>query len=118
MEEAYWNLTYHSYEQIVKTTGCRRPCIYLQYKLIGKKIPITRPRKSFVYALWAASTSVEVAKETAIYSLDSLVADFGGVLSLFLGVSFMTLWHLLLAMMPRLHASLLACFDRIYHKKA
>ena len=119
MERAYWNLTYHSYEQIVKTTGCRRPCIYLQYKLMGKKIPFSKfPSKSFVYSLWAPAPSVEVAKETAIYSLDSLVADFGGVLSLFLGVSFMTLWHLLLAMMPRLHASLLACFDRIYHKKA
>ena len=119
MEEAYWNLTYHSYEQIVKTTGCRRPCIYLQYNLIGKKVPFLKfPDKSFVYSLWAPAPSVEVARETAIYSLDSLVADFGGVLSLFLGVSFMTLWHLLLAMMPRLHASLLACFDRIYHKKA
>ena len=77
MEEAYWNLTYHSYEQIVKTTGCRRPCIYLQYKLIGKKIPFLKfPSKSFVYSLWAPAPSVEVARETAIYSLDSLVADF------------------------------------------
>ena len=119
LEEAYWNLTYHSYEQIVKMTGCRRPCIYLQYKLIGKKVPFLKfPDKSFVYSLWAPAPSVEVAKETDIYSLDSLVADFGGVLSLFLGVSFLTLWHLLLAMMPRLHACFLACFERIYHKEA
>ena len=112
LERAYWNLTYHSYEQIVKTTGCRRPCIYHQYKLIGKKIPIGS-YKGYIYSLWSPAPSVEVARETDIYSLDSLVADFGGVLSLFLGVSFMTLWHLLMAMMPRLCASLLACFDRI-----
>ena len=46
---------------------------------------------------------VKVAREAAVYGLDSLVADFGGILSLFLGVSFMTIWHLLLALLPKLH---------------
>ena len=40
----------------------------------------------------AVSKSTEVKKEELIYPLSSLVADFGGSLSLFLGVSFMTLW--------------------------
>ena len=31
--------------------------------------------------------------EVLVYPLASLVAEFGGTLSLFLGVSFMTLWH-------------------------
>ena len=48
--------------------------------------------------------SEKVAKETAVYSLDALVADFGGTLSLFLGFSFMTLWHPLLALLPKLEA--------------
>ena len=115
LEKAYWDLTYHSYEQIVKTTGCRRPCIYHQYKVIGKKIPFMNfSNKTFVYSLWSPASSVEVASETAIYSLNSLVADFGGVLSLFLGVSFMSLWHLLLAILPRIRN----CFDKIYHQGA
>ena len=54
----------------------------------------------------------KVAKETAVYSLDALVADFGGTLSLFLGFSFMTLWHLLLALLPKMQA---LC-KRIFHK--
>ena len=29
-EELYWNLTYFDYESIVRRTGCRRPCAYLQ----------------------------------------------------------------------------------------
>ena len=83
---------------------------------------------------WSVGFSVEVARETAVYGLDSLVADsivtiiiiiititmiviiiimiviiivkvadFGGMLSLFLGVSFMTIWHLLLALVAKLH---------------
>ena len=31
-------------------------------------------------------------REELLYTLESLVAEFGGTLSLFLGLSFMTLW--------------------------
>ena len=33
-----------------------------------------------------------VEREDLLYTLESLVAEFGGTLSLFLGLSFMTLW--------------------------
>ena len=33
-----------------------------------------------------------VEREELLYTLESLVAEFGGTLSLFLGLSFMTLW--------------------------
>ena len=35
---------------------------------------------------------LDVKTEMPIYSWEDLVADFGGTLSLLLGVSFMTLW--------------------------
>ena len=52
---------------------------------------------------WSVASFVEVSKETEVYGLDSLVADFGGMLSLFLGVSFMTIWHLVLALLAKLN---------------
>ena len=89
---------------------------------------------SMLFFLMLINTKFEqVAREAPVYSLDALVADFGGTLrwfllfyssrfhftclvffllgvvsftefhvfSLFLGFSFMTLWHLLLAALPR-----------------
>ena len=56
---------------------------------------------------WSVASFVEVSKETEVYGLDSLVADFGGMLSLFLGVSFMTIWHLLLALLSKLNMYML-----------
>ena len=44
---------------------------------------------------------VEVATETYIHNLDSLVADFGEILSIFLGVSFMTIWHVFISLLPK-----------------
>ena len=41
-------------------------------------------------------------KEQLIYSLPSLVAEFGGTLGLFLGFSFLTLWDRVLFMEKRI----------------
>ena len=43
-------------------------------------------------ALMIPSPHVRVETETLVYPFSSLVAEFGGVLGLFLGVFFMTLW--------------------------
>ena len=42
--------------------------------------------------LWNTSPYMLVEKEFLLYSLESLVAEFGGTLGLFLGFSFMALW--------------------------
>ena len=50
------------------------------------------------FSLWAVSNSTLVETEHLIYPWTSLVAEFGGALGLFLGVSLMTIWdgiHLL-----------------------
>ena len=51
---------------------------------------------------------VEVAREAAVYGF-----DFGGMLSLFLGVSFMTIWHLLLALLSKLNMHM---YIRVYRE--
>ena len=47
---------------------------------------------TFGYALWNMSPYVLVETESLLYSIESLVAEFGGTLGLFLGFSFMALW--------------------------
>ena len=46
----------------------------------------------FAFSLWATSTKTTIRTEQLIYPLASLVAEFGGTLGLFLGLSFITLW--------------------------
>ena len=42
--------------------------------------------------LWNTSPYMLVERESLLFSLESLVAEFGGTLGLFLGFSFMALW--------------------------
>ena len=44
--------------------------------------------------LWNTSPSLLVEKEMLVYTVETLVAEFGGTLGLFLGFSFMNLWDL------------------------
>ena len=47
---------------------------------------------TYGYVLWNMSPFVLVETESLLYSIESLVAEFGGTLGLFLGFSFMALW--------------------------
>ena len=47
---------------------------------------------TFGFVLWNMSPFVLVETESLLYSIESLVAEFGGTLGLFLGFSFMALW--------------------------
>ena len=42
--------------------------------------------------LWAVSEYTQIVEEVLVYPFESFVAEFGGALGLFLGVSFMTIW--------------------------
>jgi hypothetical protein len=78
---------------IAELTGCRKPCKYKKYSIIGEKTPTSfESSDSFTVSLWAVSNDTTVEKEVLIYSLASLMAGFGGTLGLFLGFSFMALW--------------------------
>ena len=48
--------------------------------------------KGVAFSLWALSENTRVATEQLVYPVSSLIAEFGGTLSLFLGVSFVTIW--------------------------
>ena len=42
--------------------------------------------------VWNTSPYLLIEQEKLVYSLESLVAEFGGTLGLFLGFSFINLW--------------------------
>ena len=46
----------------------------------------------YKFSLLAVSSTTRVENEKLIYPMSSLVAEFGGTLSLFLGFSFISLW--------------------------
>ena len=46
----------------------------------------------YKFSLLAVSGTTRVENEKLIYPMSSLVAEFGGTLSLFLGFSFISLW--------------------------
>ena len=70
----------------------------MKYSLMGEKHISSFLTDHFLFSLWAVSNSTLVETEMLIYPWSSLVAEFGLALSVFLGVSFMTVWdgiHLL-----------------------
>ena len=77
---------------IMKLTYCNKPCRYHKYRIVGDMHTTTFNSSAFVFSLVASSNDTLVETETLIFPWTSLVAEFGGTLSLFLGVSFMTVW--------------------------
>ena len=85
--------------KIKEVTGCVKPCRYNKYTFIGERDPSWFTQSEFLFfSLWAVSEKTQVQTEQLIYPLANHVAEFGGILGLFLGFSFIGLWdniHLL-----------------------
>ena len=78
-------------EDITNLTGCMKPCSYQMYQFVGQEKVILES-EYFSFSLWAISKKTTVKTEQLVFPLASLVAEFGGTLSLFLGLSFISLW--------------------------
>ena len=90
-ELLYSSLLNAEAEVITERTGCKIPCNYKEYKFVqSSPNPIPNPQS---VAFWAASHKTHIEEEVLIYPFTSLVAEFGGSLGLFLGFSFITVWH-------------------------
>ena len=72
-----------------EVTKCKKPCKYRKYDVVGEKQPTSFKSEYFTLSFWALSNETTVWTEVPIYPWTSLVAEFGGTLSLFLGFSFM-----------------------------
>ena len=91
-EKLYYNLIFEDLDGIYKRTGCLKPCNYLKYWIVGDRLPTSYQSDNFLFSLNSMSNDTFVETELLVYPWTSLVAEFGGSLSLFLGISFMSLW--------------------------
>jgi hypothetical protein len=93
-EKEYVTLRDSSMRQITDRTGCEKPCSYKEYVLVDdlKQAAYSSPDYHLTLDVWMATTDITVKTEQLIISPATLVANIGGTLSLFLGISFMTLW--------------------------
>ena len=92
MDELYnqLNLAYDINEIAI---GCKKPCNYQEYKIVGDKAPTSWTKKGFLtFSLLAVDNNIYVETEALLYPGTSLVAEIGGTLGLFIGFSFMILW--------------------------
>ena len=96
-EKMYLQIQISELVKIEKLTGCVKPCYYKKYNFIGdKQYSEFKQNNFYTLSFWAVSNETTVRKEVLLYPFTSLVAEFGGILSLFLGISFMTGWNELL----------------------
>ena len=80
-------------EKITELTNCSKPCHYNKYSFITDGEMSALKSEKFLFSLWAVSHYTKVSTEQLIYPVTSLIAEFGGALGLFLGISFMSIWE-------------------------
>ena len=82
--------------EIVKRTGCYQPCNFKEYQFVNTNLKefnlVDIPDNRVAICLWAVSKYTQAEEEVLVYPFQSLIAEFGGCLGLFLGFSFMTIW--------------------------
>ena len=93
-EKYYFNTSFEELDVIKEFTGCGKPCNYLEYKFLKERIPsgFDPSGDYFVFTIVAQTRYTTVEKEELLYPSSTMVAEVGGILGLFLGVSFMTIW--------------------------
>ena len=92
----WWTIFPMEISTIVTATGCNIPCSFKQYKLVSgesRNFDLKAlPKDYLAVGFLAVSERTQVEEEILLYPFTSLLAEFGGALGLFLGVSFMTIW--------------------------
>ena len=78
-------------EDVTSRTGCLQPCHYTQFSLPAEPQDVSFFNASLVSLVLARAT-VTRRTEVLRYPLESLVAEFGGALGMFLGFSFLMIW--------------------------
>ena len=94
-ENIYFLLVQSVLQEIVKTTSCRPPCSYTEYRFDKKPSVFGENNVTRELVLWLSTPYMLLETEQYLYPFKSLVADVGGILGLFLGFSLMTVWDII-----------------------
>ena len=66
-EELYWVLMQVEVDEIVRRTGCKKPCSYSEYKFMNsnpREIVVAEfPKDQIGFALWAVSQNTKFEEE-------------------------------------------------------
>ena len=89
----FYYLLLASSRKIFTKTGCQKPCRYREYVVMEGPVEADGVDNSyFSVGLWMVSTDITLLTEIPVYPWTSLLAEFGGAVGLFFGLSMMTLW--------------------------
>ena len=99
------NTLYHQF-------SCLKPCSYVEYKvwcfnlifiikvvfvkLAGDPLIVPTKDSKSIISIRFASPTITTEQEEMAYSFQTLIADFGGLLGLFVGFNFLMIWDCLL----------------------
>ena len=81
-------------------TGCLVPCRYREYKLVQR---VDGFFLDYGLGVSYSTTEVVVEEEQWVYPPVSFLAEFGGALGMFLGVSFMLVWDCFTVLFRRIN---------------
>ena len=95
IEKEYTKL-FHAGKRFLRSyTGCKPPCKYTEYKLAEEPIKLRLVAETFDLNFALTDENVIELKEVLFYPIESLIAEFGGALGLFVGFSFMMFWDII-----------------------
>ena len=76
-----------------KEFNCIKPCRYTEFKIVEESQNFYRADLNATNVwLTIASPKITVEKEVESYSVTAFVADYGGILGLFVGFNFLMIW--------------------------
>ena len=89
----YSDIAYIEQSDMQKFSGCKVPCHYVEYNILGQ--PVSDSSETNGMRIWMATKTVIVEREELIFPFQSRIADVGGILGLFLGLSFLSFFDLI-----------------------
>ena len=81
-EQIYWVLMQVEVDEIVRRTGCKKPCSYSEYKLMNsnpREFEFGFPKDQIGFALWAVSQNTQFEEEVYMYGTSEHIKGCSGL---------------------------------------
>lgn len=101
LESAHHQLATSGPKEFLSTSGCLVPCSHHEYDVDKKSYDAQlysdfRPFNTTGITLSLSDTDVRVVRDAFLYGVDDLIGDLGGCLGMFLGISLVSIYQMLL----------------------